>query len=111
MRRPVRTITLPVDLLAQDAVRRADVVARPPGVIVAAFRPKPVSHMAAAASVTQALRGRAAVPEREVVALELDVDAEHRRVEHPQRLLEQLLAGLVAFEHDHPQAHAAASAP
>ena len=38
--------------------------------------------------------------------LELDRDLGDARVEHPQRLLEQLLAGLVALEDDNPQSSA-----
>ena len=44
--------------------------------------------------------GAAAVLEREVVALDLQRQAGDVGVEHPQRLLQQLLAGLVALHHD-----------
>ena len=74
----------------------------PSGVIVAALIPKPASRIARAAASTTSLPRAAAVLEREVEVLELELDAEDVRVEHPQRLLEQLLAGLVALEHDYP---------
>jgi hypothetical protein len=35
--------------------------------------------------------------------LELEVDLQNFRVEHPQRLLEQLLSGFVALEDDNPE--------
>ena len=38
--------------------------------------------------------------EREVVARELELDPDHVRREHAERLLEQLLPGLVALEDD-----------
>ena len=38
--------------------------------------------------------------ERQIEALELQGEPEERRVEHPQRLLEQLLTGLVALKDD-----------
>ena len=38
--------------------------------------------------------------ERQVEPLELELETEQRRVEQPQRLLEQLLTGLVALEDD-----------
>ena len=75
----------------------------PSGVTVAALRPKRASRMAWAAAVDDLVAGLAAVLEREVVVLELEVDLGDRRVEHPQGLLEQLLAGLVALEHDDAQ--------
>ena len=72
----------------------------PSGVTVAALRPRPASRMACAASETTPLRGRPAVLQREVVALELEVEAEQIGVQDPDRLLEQLLAGLVTLQHD-----------
>ncbi len=46
-----------------------------------------------------AVVGLAAAGEREVEALEDDVEPEERRVEHAQGLLEQLLSRLVALQH------------
>ena len=41
--------------------------------------------------------------EREVEPLEVHLQADHAGSDHPQRLLEQLLPGLVALEHHYPQ--------
>ena len=93
---------LAVDLLAQDAVRRADVV-------VALGRDRrgldPEAGLAhrGGGLGDDAVVGLAPVLEREVVALELELEAADVGVEHAQRLLEQLLAGLVALEDDDPQ--------
>ena len=43
---------------------------------------------------------RSAIGEGEVVARELELDADDVRGDHPERLLEQLLPGLVSLEHD-----------
>ena len=89
---------LAVDLLAQDAVGRADVV-------LALGRDRrgldarsPDSRIARAASWTTSLSVAPALLEREVEAVELDVEADDVGVEHAQRLLEQLLPGLVALQ-------------
>ena len=72
----------------------------PSGVIVAAFSPSPASRIAAAASIDDPVRRRPAVLERQVEVLELELEPEQVAVEHPQRLLEQLLPGLVAVQDD-----------
>ena len=43
---------------------------------------------------------RAAAREREVEARQRELEPDHVRLQHAQRLLEQLLAGLVALEYD-----------
>ena len=85
--------------LPQNAIRTADVAGRL-GVMVAALSPKPVSRMAAAASRTTSLARRPPVSEREVEPEQFEVEAEDAGIEHPQRLVEQLLPGLVAIADD-----------
>ena len=92
------------DLLAQDPVRRADVAG--------AFRrdrrrlqPQPVLADRPRRLVHDAVRGRAAVLEREVEARELELEPDHVRLQDAQRLLEQLLARLVALEDDDRASH------
>ena len=72
MRRPVRMITVPPTCFAQDAIGRANVVL-PSGVIVAAFRPSPASHIARRPRCTTALLVRAAVLQRKVEAFDLEL--------------------------------------
>ena len=72
----------------------------PSGVMVAAFSPKPCAHDGLGGVEHDLVAGAAAVLEREVVALDLERQPGHVRVEHPEGLLQQLLAGLVAL-HDH----------
>ena len=56
--------------------------------------------------VHDGVSGLAPLREREVEAGEVDLESDHVRGQHAQRLLEQLLAGLVAFEdHDRLQLH------
>ena len=93
---------LAVDLLAQDAVRGADVVAalgrdrrRLEAVAGVAHRARRL--------VDDLVGGRAARLEREVVAHEVELHPEDVGIEDAERLLEQLLAGLVALEDDDPQ--------
>jgi hypothetical protein len=59
-----------------------------------------VRFIAAAASCTIAFLRRAAVLEREVVALEVDLEPDDLGRGDAQRFDEQFLSGLVAFEHD-----------
>src|SRR3954465_5438175 len=108
MRRPVRMITLPSTSSrrmrfgappGRDGVRRPDVVlalGRDRG----RLEPEAGLTHRAGGLVDAGVVRRAPVFEREVVALELDLALDHLRSEHPQRLLEQLLAGLVALQHD-----------
>jgi len=51
--------------------------------------------------VDDGVAGGAAMAEGEVEVLELDLDPEHLRREHAQCLVQELLPGLVAFEHRH----------
>ena len=106
----MRTITLPPT--SSRRMRFGEPTSSlPSGVIVAAFRPKPAERIARAASSTTSLRSLSPPLEREIEALELQLlDAQHRRIEHPDGLVEQLLAGLVALEHDDPH-QATASRP
>ena len=99
MRRPVRTITLPP--ISSRRMRFGEPTSpRVSGVTVAAFRPKPCSRIAARRLVDDRVAGRAPALEREVEAGQVDLEADHVGGEHAQRLLEQLLPGLVALEHD-----------
>ena len=72
----------------------------PSGVIVAALSPRPASRIALAASVTTSLEVARRCSSERSKRCELELDPEERRVEQPQRLLEQLLSGLVALEDD-----------
>jgi hypothetical protein len=95
---------LPADLLAQDAVGGADVVlalGRDRGRLDAEAG---LAH-GARGVVDDLVAGRAPLLEREVEALQLDVDADDARVEHPERLLEQLLAGFVALQDGDGERH------
>jgi hypothetical protein len=93
---------LAVDRLAQDPVRRADVVLAlrrdRRGLEAEAGR----AHRRGGLGDALVLR-RAPVLEREIVVLELDLRPADVGVEHADRLLEQLLAGLVAVEDDDPE--------
>ncbi len=88
---------LAADRLAQDAVRAAD--------IVGAFRGDR-RRLEAQSSLGHALRRfvydlvvrRAAVLQREVVALDLELDPKHVLVEDAKRLVEELLPRLVPVE-------------
>ena len=87
------------DLLAKDAVRRADVAAplrRDRG----GFQPEPVLADGRGGLVHDAVVGLAAPLEREVEPRELELDADHVGREHAEALLQELLAGLVALEDD-----------
>ena len=87
------------DLLAQDAVWRADVAA--------AFRrdrrglqPEPVLADGARSLVHDPVVGLAAPFERQIEARELELDPDHVGPEHAEALLQELLPGLVPFEDD-----------
>ncbi len=93
---------LAVDLLAQDPVRAAHVLGalggdrrRLQAEPRLRERPRGLVHDAV-------LRGPP-VLQREVEAAQLQRQPDHLRVNHVQRLLEQLLAGLVALEDDYLQ--------
>ena len=90
---------LAADLLAQDPVRRADVVARlrcHGGPLQA----EPVLADRGGRLVHDGVLGLAAALEREVVADELELEPDHVRGENAEAFLQELLAGLVAFEDD-----------
>ena len=87
------------DLLAQDAVRRADIGAAS-GVTVAAFRPRPCSRIAGHASCTTWFFVTQRPSSERSKRGKLELEADHVRREDTQRLVEQLLAGLVALEDD-----------
>ena len=70
------------------------------GVMVAAFRPSPCSRIAAAASCTTALSVARRFSSERSKRGNVELDPDHVRREDAQRLLEQLLAGLVALEDD-----------
>ena len=90
---------LATDLLAQDAVRRADIVARLRR-DRRGLQSEPVPADRLRGLVNDAVAGRAAARQREVEPRQRHLDADHVRGEHSQRLLEELLAGLVALEDD-----------
>ena len=70
------------------------------GVTVAAFRPSPCVADRRRSLVHDAVRRRAAAFEREVEARQFELEADHVGGEDAERLFEQFLPGLVAFE-DH----------
>src|SRR5262245_5878003 len=90
---------LAADLLAQDAVRRADVVEslRSPR---RGLQPEPVLADRRRRLVDNLVVRRTAISEREVVARKLELDVDHIRGEDPQSFLEELLTRLVTFEDD-----------
>ena len=99
IRRPVRMITWPSS--ASRRIRLGEPTSSlPSGVTVAALIDSFASRMASAAWSTTAFSVLAAVVQRQVEPLQLDVDADHVAVQQPQRLLQQLLAGLVALQGD-----------
>ena len=90
---------LAVDLLAQDPVRGADVVLAL-GRDRRGLQPEARLAHRARGLVDDLVAGLAPLLQREVVRVELELHAEDRRVQDPDGLLEQLLAGLVALEDD-----------
>ena len=90
---------LAADLLAQDPVRRADVVTAL-GRHRRRLQPEAVLADRTRRLVDDLVLGRPAVLEGEVVARELELDPDHVRLERAQPFLEQLLTGLVTLEHD-----------
>ena len=90
---------LAADLLAQDAVRRAD-VARALGRDRRGLQAEPVLADRAGGLVDDRVLRRAPTLEREVEADEARARRRSRPGRAPQGLLEQLLPGLVALEHD-----------
>ena len=90
---------LAADRLAQQRVRAADVLGALGG-DGRGLQPEAVRHDGLGGVEHDLVAGAAAVLEREVVALDLERQPGHVGVEHPEGLLQQLLAGLVAL-HDH----------
>ena len=90
---------LAADLLAEDPVRRADVVAAL-GRDRRRLEAEPVLADRRGRLVHDLVLRRAAAVEREVEAEELEREADHVRRENAERLLEQLLPGLVPLEDD-----------
>ena len=90
---------LAADPLADDRVRGADVLLALRGDRGGLDPEAGGPHRGGRLVHDAVLRG-AAVLEREVEVLELDLEPEQVRVEHAQRLLEQLLARFVAVQDD-----------
>ena len=90
---------LAVDLLAEDPVRRADVVLAL-GRDGRRLQPEAGLAHRARRLVDDLVARLTPLLEPEVEVLELERHAEQFRVEHPHGLLEQFLAGLVALEDD-----------
>ena len=97
MRWPVRRITRP-PTRSRSSAFGLPTSERSVGVTVAAFSPKPDARIASAASTTTAFDGLAAMLQGEIECPQLKRDTDHIRVNHPERLVEQLLAGLVATQ-------------
>ena len=95
----MRTITLP-PIPSRTIAFGVPTSSLPSGVIVAALIPSPAALIAAADSCTTPLLRGAAILEREVEVLELNLEPEQVGVQDAQRLLEQLLAGFVAVQYD-----------
>ncbi len=96
---------LAADLLAQDPVRRADVVTRLRR-DRRRLQAEPVLADRARGLVDDLVVRLAPIGEREVVAREVELDPDHIGRERSQRLLEELLPGLVPLEHDdRPRIH------
>ncbi len=90
---------LAADLLPQDAVRRAHVAAllgRDRG----GLEPQPRTANCGRGLVYDPVLGLAPVLKGEVEPGERELDPDHLRRQHAERLLEQLLTGLVALEHN-----------
>ena len=56
--------------------------------------------MASAASLTNDVRGLTPMLQREVERLQLQLDVDHVGIDHTKRLVEELLAGLIATQDD-----------
>ena len=91
---------LAVDPLADQPVRAADVV-RALGGDGRRLDPQAGLDHRGRGLLADAVPGGAAILEGKIEALLFNVEPDHARVEYAQGLLEQLLAGLVPFEHDY----------
>ena len=99
IRRPVRTMTVP-SIPSRISRLGLPTSSAPSGVIVAAFRPRPVSRIRAAASVQTSLpvaRRFSSERSKRSSSTGMPRTSGSRTA---QRCLEQLLAGLVALEDD-----------
>ena len=98
-RRPVRTITLPP--ISSRRIRFGEPTSSLRlGRHRRGFQPEPVLPDRCGCLVDDPVSGLPAPLERQVEARQLDLQSDHVPREHAQRFLEQLLAGLVAFEDD-----------
>ena len=89
---------LAVDLLAQDAVGRPD-VARALGRDRGCLQSQARHEHRLGGLGHDLVAGRPSMAKREVEALELELDSQQPRIQEAHRLLQQLLAGLVALHH------------
>ena len=95
----MRTITLPP--ISSRRIRFGEPTSsRVSGVTVARLEPEAVLADRSGSLVHDAVLRRTPALEREVEARQLELEPDHVGREHPQRLLEQLLARLVALEDD-----------
>ena len=90
---------LAADLLAEDAVRRADVVLSLRG-DGGRFQAQPVLADRARRLEHDVVPGLAALCQRQIEARQRELDADDVGAQDTQRLLEQLLPGLVTLEND-----------
>ena len=90
---------LAADLLAEDPIRRPDVVPTL-GRDRRGLEPETVSGDRPRRLVHDAVRGLAPARERQVEARQRELDAEDVRLQHADGCLEELLSRLVALEHD-----------
>ena len=99
IRRPVRTMTEPPtpSRRMRFGLPTSPVVS---GVMVAALSPRPVSPHGGGGLADDLVGRRSPVPEGEVEPDQVEVEPEDSGVQHPQRLVEQLLPGLVAIADD-----------
>jgi len=89
-----------VDLLPQDRVGAAD-VARPDGSDGRRLQAESRLSQCVGGVLDHLISGLSTPLERQVEVLSLDLETEHVRLEQAERFSEELLAGLVAVEHDH----------
>ena len=96
---PVRTITWPP--ISSRRIRFGEPTSSfPSGRHRRSLQAEPAVANRARRLVNDRVLRRAPALEREIEARQLELDPHHVGCEHPQRLLEQLLSGLVAFEND-----------
>ena len=99
IRRPVRTMTEPPtpSRRMRLGLPTSPVVS---GVMVAAFEPEARLAHGGGSLADDLVGRRPPVPERQVEPEQLEVETEDAGIEHPQRLVEQLLPGLVTVADD-----------